>query len=245
MKYLLVAALLFVTATIHAQSPRTVNTRQMIWAGLSGDYKFNQIWSAGLDGQFRFEFADGDIYQWLVRAYAACQAGNGLRFSAGAAYGRVYPNPNGKVARPEWRPWQEIGRKWLIGIHHTLYPRVRFEQRFIREYAGSELADDFTLTYRLRLRTDYNYLIRSDSGEQKWSLIAGEEIMFNQKPDGFSGFDQNRVWGGIAYKFAPSNSVNLLYMHVWQQRNHSLFDQFHVIRITWQFIMDRKKGQKK
>lgn len=220
--------------------PHTLNTRNMSWVGLLGEYKFNDRWSAVLDAQFRYEYTDGDIFQWTLRPSATWKSKKGLLLSPGISYWQLYPNPNGIVPRPELRPWQEVGKKYNIGNHHTLYPRARLEQRFIREYEGAELADDFTFhSFRLRLRFDYTY----STGKERrgpWFAFAGNEFFLFQKTNGFSGFDQNRSWLGVGYKLNPQHSLQLSYLYLYQQRNSSVSDQFHAARLIWQFSLGPK-----
>lgn len=246
MKKLLVMAL-FTSTFCHAQDsnvPRTLNTRNLSWIGLLGEYKFNDRWSAVLDAQFRYEYTDGDIFQWTVRPCATWKSKKGLLLSPGISYWQLYPNPNGTVPRPEFRPWQEVGKKYNVGNRHTLYPRIRFEQRFIREYAGSELAENYSFhSFRLRLRMDYTYNLQPAKA-QSWLLVAGNEIMFFQKTNGFSGFDQNRAWAGGGYKFNAHHTVQLHYLNLYLQKNSTSSDMFHVIRALWIFTWTQKpKGE--
>lgn len=209
----------------------------MSWAGLLGEYKLNDSWSAWLDAQFRYEYTDGDIFQWCVRPSATWKSKKGLLLSPGFSYWQLYPNPNGMPPRHELRPWQEAGYKFKSGIHHTFYPRARFEQRFIREYEGAEVAKEYTFhSFRLRLRFDYTYAIGKET-PGPWFLFAGNEFFVYQKTDGFSAFDQNRTWIGTGYKLNANHSLQFSYLYLYQQRNSSVADQFHTLRLVWQFTI--------
>lgn len=223
----------------HAQD-RVVNTRNMVWTGLLGEYKFNNSWSAWLDAQFRYEYTDGDIFQWTVRPCATWKSKKGLLLSLGASYWKLYPNPNGLPARPELRPWQEVGYKIKPSLQHTIYPRVRIEQRFIREYAGIVLADNYTFhSFRLRLRIDYNYEVNK-AGLGRWFLFAGNEFFVYQKTDGFSGFDQNRSWAGVGMRINRTHNIQLSYLYLYLQKNSSVSDQIHTARVIYQFTFGPK-----
>jgi hypothetical protein len=240
MKYVFGFAFLLNTVFIHAQNSPTVFTRNMFWPGILGEYKFNDSWSAILDAQFRYEYTDSDIFQWYVRPSVTRKLNNGLLLSVGVGYFQLYPNPNGALpARPEWRPWQEVGYRFKPNFHHMLYPRARLEQRFIREYAGTDLADELTFnSYRLRLRFDYTYAIGKETAGP-WFLIAGNELFLYQKTDGFSAFDQNRTWAGVGFKINANHNIQLSYLYLYQQRNSAVADQFHTCRIIYQFTLAR------
>jgi hypothetical protein len=240
-KHFFVAFFIAFALVSKAQSSPTVFTRHMVWPGILGEYKFNDSWSAILDAQFRYEHTDSDIFQLYLRPSVTHKLNNGLLLSLGVGYFQLYPNPNGPLpARPEWRPWQEVGYRFKPNFHHTLYPRVRLEQRFIREYAGTELADEATFnSHRLRLRFDYTYAIGKETAGP-WFLIAGNELFLYQKTDGFSAFDQNRTWAGVGHKINANHNLQLTYMYLYQQRNSSVADQFHIGRLIYQFTLARK-----
>ncbi len=233
-KYLVVLALL-ITTFLPAQTSRTVNTRNLFWGSVTLHYKLNEKWSIVNDALFRIETTDGDIFQSGIRSGLQYKNAFGIQLTAGGCAFLHYSNPNGRPSRPELRPWQEAGRKFDFGIHHSFYPRVRFEQRFFKEYDGTELADEFNFhTYRLRFRAEYFYSL-GDSGTRRWSLVLGDEIMFHRRENGFTSHDQNRIWVGFAYKITASFAAQLTYLHIYQQRARTIFDQFHVIRLTLQF----------
>jgi hypothetical protein len=216
------------------RAQHTVSTRNLFWGSVVFNYKFNDRWTLVNDGLFRFETTDGDIFQSGLRSGLQYKNALGVQFTTGGCVFLHYSNPNGKPSRPELRPWQEAGRKFDFGIHHSFLPRIRFEQRFFREYVGDELAEKYTFhSWRLRFRAEYNYFI-GDSGRRKWSFVIGDEIMFHRRGNGFTSHDQNRVWVGCAFKVNPAFTAQLTYLHIYQQRTSMAFDQFHVIRLTLQ-----------
>lgn len=242
MKRILTAAAFIASIFISAQS-KNIFTRNMSWGIVQSDFEFNKHWSAALDMQFRYEYTDGDIFQWLIRPSVAYKTSAGWQFIAG--YGRfaLYPNPNGLPARPEQRAWQEVARKWTIGEHHSLTPKIRFEQRFIKGYALDGLADHYDHnSERLRLRLDYKYLFHKDA---HLFLLAGEEYMIQRLDDGFTVFDQNRAWVGAGYKFNPHFTLQASYLFLHQRRNATTADQFHVIRLAAVFAFKREKKEVK
>jgi hypothetical protein len=224
----------------HAQD-RVVNTRHLAWTGILGEYKFNENWSAWMDAQFRYEYTDGDVFQWCVRPYATWKSKKSILLSPGISYWQLYANPNELAEpRPEIRPWQEVAYKFKPNARHVIYPRARFEQRFIREYAGADLDDQYTFhSFRLRLRVDYTFEIRKES-LGRWFLFAGNEFFVYQKTNGFSAFDQNRAWAGVGFRFGRNHNIQLSYLYLYQQRSGTVADQFHIPRVIYQFTLTPK-----
>lgn len=235
MKKYLIVLVLFITTMLSAQTPRTIVTRNLFWGAASLNWKFTPQWSLVSDALFRFEYTDGDIFQSGVRSGISYTTGNGFQLTAGGVFFLHYPNPNGEVPRPEIRGWEEVGRKFDFGIHHTFFPRIRIEQRYLKDYVGNELADHFEFnSWRLRLRAEY-FLSFANRDSAGWSFVAGDEFMFHRKTDGFTSMDQNRAWAGFAYRFNENITVQTTYIHIFLQKNSSQFEQLHVLRLALQF----------
>jgi Protein of unknown function (DUF2490) len=224
-----------------AWSQREIAVRSLAWAGLYADYTAGP-WIASLDAQARYEYLDGDWFQWLVRPGITYKTKSGLLPTVGIAFFSLYPNPNGKVPRPELRPWQEIGKKFVFNSgKHTLYPRLRTEQRFIKQYVGDLLADDFTyFNFRTRWRCDYIFRFHPDR-IASFYITASEECMFGFFKGGFSAFDQNRIWFGEGYRFNKNVSVQLVYMNLFLQRTANLYEMHHTIRATLNLQLTKKE----
>jgi hypothetical protein len=239
---ILLLALLAVLIPAMGQSP-VVNQRQIGWLCFYGDYTTQKNFIFSLDAQLRYEYTDGDWFQQLWRSGVTYKTAKGYLPTAGLAFFSLYPNPNGLDPRPEFRPWQEFGKRFSFkSKKHTFYPRLRFEQRFIKEYAGAELADKYSFnSFRLRLRCDYTLKFTPDV-TAGFYLTASDEIFFYQKTSGFSAFDQNRIWLGLGYRFDSNISVQIVYMNLYLQRNSNLYEMHHTPRIT--FIFQLKQSVK-
>lgn len=241
-----VLAFLFGSVFCSAQSSRQVITRHLVWGGVHAEYKFKPNINASLDIQGRYEYTDGDWGQWLVRAGIWYKNKSGIIFGAGLARFNLYPNPNNKPARPEWRPWEEIGEKIKLGHgHHTIYPRFRFEQRFIKEYSGNELADKSTFSnFRERFRIDYCYRFIPDV-ERGFSLMESQEILFATKKSGFTAMDAFRLSIGLGYAINKSIATQLVYLYQLQEKDSSHYEEHEIIRFTLQlnFAKTIKKSE--
>ncbi len=236
---------LFATLFCNAQSSPQVTTRYLAWGGVFTQYNFSPHLNIHLDVQARNEFTDGDWFNWLIRTGVMYSTKKDLRLSAGIAYFKLYPNPNTMPPRPEWRAWQEIGKRYVKN-RHVFYPRFRFEQRIIKEYAENDLEHNldkkFSFSvFRWRFRLDYTYDF-NPAGEKSVQLLAGYEYLFNTKLNGKSYFDQNRVTAGIGYRLNENITLQLMYLNLFLRRGNNVFEQHHIARFT--FVVQVAKKSK-
>lgn len=231
---------LLLSLALCAQSPSIISTRNLVWGAASLNYRFTTHWATVSDILYRVEYTDGDVFQAGIRAGGRYITTKNWLLTAGPAYFLHYPDPNGRPPRQEWRSWQEIARKWEFGQQHVFYPRIRFEQRFFREYDEDTLADHFSFhSLRLRLRAEYFYFFGSGE-QQRWSLVIGDEFLVRRSANGLTGMDQNRAWAGVQYKFNAAFTLQLVYLHILVQRSASSFEQSHIVRLAFQFMLDRR-----
>lgn len=235
------AVFIFAISSIHAQSSRQVTTRYLAWGGLLEQFTFSDRWSASLDMQYRYEYTDGDWFAMLFRPGLTYTTKNKILFTAGPSYFLLYPNPNSKPARREWRPWEEVGKKFKTK-GGTFYPRVRFEQRFIREYNGEVLNENFSLnSYRFRFRCDWS-LPLGKVPDKGIFLTAGNEYFYAIKPDGFSAFDQNRAYAGLGYRFSKTFAFQVQYLNLYVRTGVSKYESHHTARLTILHEFDFRKN---
>ncbi len=104
--------------------------------------------------------------------------------------------------------------------------RNRLEERFLPRNT------DPSIRWRTRLRVEQ--LI---PGGSHWSVIASEEIFFNLNNNANNaqlqtGTQQNRLYLGVGYRFAPEFQVEsgYLYQHVW--KNSPVADQNNNVWMT-------------
>lgn len=234
---------LFISIICKAQSPRQVVTRYLVWGGVFAQYNFTPKTTVHLDLQARNEITDSDWFNWLIRTGISFKTKNGIQLTAGIAYFKLYPNPNVRPPRPEWRPWQEIGKKFIAG-HHTYYPRFRLEQRLVREYVAQDFDDHFSFSVlRWRFRFDYAYSFQP-ADQKGFLLLAGYEYLFNTNPAGKFNFDQNRAAAGVGYKFNSYFTLQLMYLNLFLRRSSNSFEQHHIARFSLVFQFERSQKLK-
>ena len=115
--------------------------------------------------------------------------------------------------RIENRAWQGFSWKDTANDKHFIWEaRNRLEERFL---PGNS---DPSIRWRTRIRVEQlipNYT--------SWSVIASEEIFVNLNDNANNaqlkaGAQQNRLYLGIGYRFAPEFQIEsgYLYQHVWK-----------------------------
>ncbi|GAB4131968.1 MAG: hypothetical protein Fur0041_02850 [Bacteroidia bacterium] len=225
---------LFLFVTAHAQNSVVITERTLGWGGLQLQLKQNKHWSYSLDAQTRYDFSRKEWFQHLVRPGVTYSSPSDYTYTADFAYFLLFPSPNDKPARQEWRLWQEAGKRFK-SEHHLFYPRLRTEQRFIRQYSGNELSDEFTFhSFRIRLRADYFWYPKGMQSNG-WFAFIGNELFFYRLKNAFSAFDQNRFYVGPGYRFSVNFSATLVYMNLFLQTNITNYENHHTFRATFLF----------
>jgi hypothetical protein len=234
---------LFATLFCSAQTGRQITTRNVAWAGLYGQYNFSSSLSLVADAQLRYEYTDGHWITNLIRGGVSWKLKSGIQFTAGLGFFKLYTNPNNLPPRPELRPWQEVGKKFVMN-KHTLYPRFRFEQRFIRQYGVPVFEDEYSFsTYRERFRVDYTYYFNPQAS-RTFLLLAGEEYLVNTDKKGKSHFDQNRAQAGFGYRFNKNLTLQLAYLHLFLRKTSASFEQDHIVRLSVVVQFSKKEKPK-
>lgn len=223
--FFLVAASLFSQTTINKYENQQ-------WFGYYNSIDINPKWSINSDIQGRTKNELKDWSQALIRTGLAYKWSQRISVTAGLAHFRYFLTNT--ITRGEWRPWEEIAIHDRIG-KCKLTHRFRFEQRFNQKTAGREVLNDYTFNYRLRYRFDLLIpLIKVKEEGRNLSLIIGNELMINAgKQVAYNYFDQDRLYAGINYEVNRKLSLQLQYMHIWQQLSPgNVLDNIEVIRFN-------------
>lgn len=240
-RILLLTFLFLANGIMHAQSSRQVTTRYLAWGGLFEQFTFSDRLNASFDNQYRYEYTDGDWFTMLFRPGLTYVTKNKILLTGGGGYFLLYPNPNDKPARREWRAWEEIGKKFKTK-YGTFYPRIRYEQRFIREYSGTVLQDEFSFnSHRIRLRCDWTLPLKL--ANNRIFLTAGDEYFYAIKPNGFAAFDQNRAYAGGGYRFSKTFALQIQYLNLYARTGTGKYEMHHTARLTVLHEFDFRKEE--
>lgn len=152
-------------------------------------------------------FVDGvnTLERTLLRP-SATYRGNGFSLAGGYDL-HIVNSPDDRL---EHTLWQQIGTKWNLEPI-SITARTRLEERFIENVDGTAL--------RLRLRARAEMPL----GWQSWYVAVSEEVFFNLNslsggPQ--SGFNQNRVFGGLGTSLSESVGLEFGYQMQYISRTN-------------------------
>ncbi len=135
---------------------------------------------------------------------------------------------------PELRPFQEINLSYQFSKRFTLQHRWRIDERFIHKNNGKELQDGYDFNFRFRYRLQANFKINKDEAKDTTVLKVADELMINGGSNIiYNQFDQNRIYAGLEQGISRNISIELGYLHSFQQRatGDEFFDR-NIIRLT-------------
>jgi Protein of unknown function (DUF2490) len=156
---------------------------------------------------------------WALNEKATLWVGYGMQADS--------VTPDADTYLVENRAWQGFTWKDTANEKQLIWEvRNRLEERFLARNA------DPSIRWRTRFRVEQLL-----SGWPSWSVIASEEIFVNLNDNAnnaqlHAGAQQNRLYVGVGYRFAPEVQVETgyLYQHVW--RNSPSVDQNNNIWMT-------------
>ncbi len=119
--------------------------------------------------------------------------------------------PQNGVAVPERRIFEEATATLPLPGRLRLMPRLRLEQRWLRQLAGTDLTDEWLYKprFRTRLQLDYHFTTT-------WKIRASDELMLTT-----DSFDQNRLYAGVERQLGAGWAAELGYLFIYQCRNNN------------------------
>lgn len=211
----------------------------MLWLGYYNSIILNSKWSINSDIQFRTKEELKHYSQALIRTDVSYKPTERITISLGLAHFRYFITD--EKTRGEWRPWQELKLTDKIG-NCKLTHRLRVEQRFNETVKNSEATNDYQFNFRFRYRLDLRYpLTKEKETGNNLFVLVGNEVMVNAgNTISYNYFDQDRLYAGFNYEINKKLSLQLQYMHIWQQTSNGLtlnsnevlrFNIYHTINL--------------
>lgn len=122
-------------------------------------------------------------------------------------------------------------------------PKKRFSIRLKHEYRLFDLKpDNGDLEFKRFINRWRIMLAYAFPLNKNWSLKALAELLVNYMANtSFKYFDQNRLYLGVKHKLSDKHSLELGYLH-WYQENRTtdLFFDRHIVRLGWVYTLDLK-----
>ena len=197
-----------------------VTHQQTYWTRVYIRVKLNDKWSWQTEADNRRFFGENQQLQFIAHTHVHRKLSQNTEGSLGFTFSEVW---QGSLPVPELRPFQEFYIFQPFNNHLRLSHRIRTEQRWFHNYKNDAFTEGYNFKFRFRymLRLDYKW------GE-KWVLKANDELMYHH-----DDFDQNRIYGGVEYKFNKSLSLEMGYLKVYQKRanNKGYFNRDN-LRVT-------------
>lgn len=197
---------------VQAQKENDANA--LTWYQYKAQIGLKNNFSVVLDLQHRRQDLVNFSSQQVLRPGIAYSFENDLKLTVGTAM--FWHNINGEVPvyRFEARPYTFLEWKQPLG-KSMIFHRSRFELRYNRKTAGSEVIDGYNFNYRAGHKLGISIPIRI-FGSDKWQIEIYDEVLINfGKTVRFNYLDQNRVYLGIKGRLNPTSSFKLGYMYIF------------------------------
>ena len=214
--------LLLLTAPVSfGQSPRLVDRNTLGWFGYSGDHRVADKWAVHTEFQTRrvngLRAPQNLLARLgLVRTFSErVQVSGGYTYFQTHRYGR-YPIVTSQAA-PEQRLYEDITLQneplgWL-----TLTHRLRLEQRWLgsRGEDGRGPVLDWEFQNRIRYQLAGEWTLQGPTvDDSEWYLNAFDELFIGfGRHVGDNVFNQNRLSGGLGYRFKEHAKVEVNYLY--------------------------------
>lgn len=129
------------------------------------------------------------------------------------------PNAVSNLVVPEIRPHQELNFSNALSNKLMIHQRLRIDERFIHKNDNQVLLSGYDFNFRLRYRLQLSYKFQNEEAKMPSILKIADEIMLNAgKNIVYNQFDQNRVYIGFEQTINKNFSIELGYLHWYQQR---------------------------
>ncbi len=212
------------------------STNTNAWLHYMGSFGFSPKWGASMETSFRSANVVQDFQQFFIRPSVDYKLLPSLTGSLGYTHviTGVYGTPAlNKRTMPENHAWLQASHV-LKANKFTVTNRLRNENRWVGLL--DQQGDVGPYTYRNRMR--YMLLISTpivQKGSQTISAFAGNEVFLNVgERAGTTLLNQNRILGGLAYKFNPKHQIQFAYLHQ-KVINHpnTLQENNSTLRLSW------------
>ncbi|RTL59034.1 MAG: DUF2490 domain-containing protein [Sphingobacteriales bacterium] len=220
-KLLFIPVLLLCTLFISAQTTKSTEHVQQVWAGYFNQTRLSDKWGFWAEAQLRTkeEFFT-NLSQAVGRAGITYYFNDDTRLTAGYAFINFYPGDNHKnISQPEHRPWQQI--QWFTKYQKLrLMQWFRLEERYRHKILNdNELAPGYNFNFRIR----YNFFAQVPLSKKRFqpktlSFVLNNEVHINfGQQIVYNYFDQNRFFLGFNYHVNKHDQLQFGWMNIFQQ----------------------------
>jgi hypothetical protein len=224
--------------------------QDLAWLALFGNHRLNDRWGLHTEYQLR---RHGPVEHWqqsLLRLGADYYLPTGPILTAGYAWIHTWPYGEQPIAFEfdEHRIWQQLIFNQDAGRFHFNH-RYRAEQRFLEQRqliggTGESEAFGYQFKQRARYRIFVSYpLMRQIYPHGKMYLASYNEIFvgFGRNIDR-NVFEQNRLYGGIGYRFTKDSHIRIGYLNQYIIKSDGvLAERNHTVELAFTWNVDMRK----
>jgi hypothetical protein len=218
---ILVVLLTAVLIALHPASATEDDTQQ--WTTVTAKHKVDDRLTLSLASRLRF---DEDVSRAKDLYFRPAVEVEVLPpFSLGLGYDYIYSYASNSST--EHRIWEQASLKLDLG-DLSVGNRLRIEQRFLDD------ADGVVVRARYRLRLEHPL------GASAWKVIGSDEVFANLNSQGegpVSGFEQNRLFGGVGRRFWDRLWIETGYQWGYQEERDKQDQVTHslLVNVTYDF----------
>ena len=246
---MLVFSISFIPVSLFAQNgipSRELTTNKLMWLDFIETVKFNNKWALMGEVSERFLLYPKIQSQTMSRWTGIYEAGEGWSISLGFSAWMLGTRDSHTY---ELRPVQmfmfkqKFEKSKNLGINH----RIGIEERWIRNVAGTELADGYNFTVRFRYRFYMEYVIaKLGKTDIPLKLFVNDEVFFQAGAEiVYNVFQQNRIYPGFILGPVKGLAFTAGYINqIGQLKSGNKYLRTHIFRIGIQHTLDLSKKEK-
>lgn len=219
-----------------AQTKQTSN-QNLYWIRYYNQLSFNEKWTWHNEIDERRFFEHNKHHHLIMHTRLHYKIFKNADVAMGFTYSLQSPhdpNSTSNLVIPELRPGQEFNFINPVTARLTVQQRLRIDERFIRKNDGVALLPGYDFNFRFRYRLQASYVLSKAEAKNPTTIKVADELMINAGPNiVYNRFDQNRIYVAIEQGIIKTVSVELGYLHWYQQRasGYQYFDR-EIIRLT-------------
>jgi opacity protein-like surface antigen len=225
MKFLLPAALVVASLLAVPAAAQQVNRiddfNRIGWYVYEGDHALGPRWTIHTEAQVRRVDFISSWQQLLLRGGVGYQVLPRLKLGGGYTYFTTHPYGKHPVADagtfPEHRFYEDVTLSDTLG-RFPLAQRVRLEQRYVGVPGASgplSNSDVWQRQNRIRYQLAVEFPLQGPTlDDQEWYLTGFDEVFLNFGRDITTNvFNQNRLAGGVGYRFQDNFRLELQFLN--------------------------------
>lgn len=214
-----------------------ITHQSLYWTRYYNQLSLNSKWTWHNEVDMRRFLDNSRLHHVIAHSHIHYKVSPEFDVAVGLTYSQQSPqfsDATSTLIVPEIRTFQEITQSKALGKRVTLSHRFRLDERFIRKNNGAALVEGSDFNFRFRYRPQLVINLSKLESKMPTNLKIADELMVNFGGEIlYNHFDQNRVYLGLEKVLSKNFSVEMGYLHWYQQRpsGKDFFDR-NILRLT-------------